>query len=165
MRRAILALALMTAGCASQPAHHHATAKYEARPFHEVRNAMAAVDAALARAALSGRHVLLVMGANWCHDSRGLAGLFETQRFADWIGTNYELVYVDAGKPREDAANNMAVAKRFGVERLVGTPNVFVLSSEGVLLNDAENVTGWTDAASRDEDEIFDFLVAMAPGH
>ena len=161
MRAFAIALALGCAGCATAD---RAVMHHEARPYAENENAMAAVDAALDRAAESGRHVLLVMGANWCHDSRGLAGLFETPRFAQLIASQYELVYVDAGKPREDAARNLAVANRFGVERLIGTPNVFILSSDGILLNDRENVTGWTDAASREEAEVYDFLVAMAPG-
>ena len=129
--------------------------------MHEV--AMPAVNAALAEASASGKHVLLVMGANWCHDSRGLAGLLETPRFAALVNDNYVPVFIDAGKPREDAANNMAVARRFGVERLIGTPNVFVISGDGERLNPVDDVTGWTDAASREEDAVYDYLVAMAP--
>ncbi|WP_265528098.1 thioredoxin family protein [Sphingomicrobium marinum] len=140
---------------------HHET--HSATPYDMHADAMAAVDAAMAQAQASGRHVLLVMGANWCHDSRGLAGLLETPRFAALVDRSYVPVFIDAGKPREDAANNMEVARRFGVDKLIGTPNVFILTGEGERLNPLDDVTGWTDAASRDEDTIYAFLAAMAP--
>ncbi|MBB3764884.1 thioredoxin family protein [Sphingomicrobium lutaoense] len=141
-------------------AESHAPAHPEARPFDAHADAMAAVDAALARASRRGTHVLLVMGANWCHDSRGLAGLFETPDMASLIEEHFELVYVDAGRPREEDVHNLHVARRFGVERLEGTPNLFILSAEGELLNPPEDVIGWTDAASRDPGDIRDFLLA-----
>ncbi|WP_260483114.1 thioredoxin family protein [Sphingomicrobium flavum] len=163
MRILLLGLTLLLGACAAPSAHVDSASHHpEARPFDEAADAMAAVDAALAAAAEQDKKMLLIMGANWCHDSRGLAGLFETPRFAELIRQHYALVYVDAGKPREDAANNMAVAQRFGVDRLIGTPNLFVIDGDGQLLNSVENVTGWTDAASRDPGEIYDFLAAMA---
>ena len=166
--RALIALAatILVAGCAAPHADTHSAShheKYSARPYDQHDVAMPAVDAALAEAAASGKHVLLVMGANWCHDSRGLAGLLETPRFAELVAASYVPVFIDAGKPRDDAANNMEVARRFGVDRLIGTPNVFVINGDGERLNSVENVTGWTDAASREEDAIYDFLASMAP--
>ena len=160
IRAVALALALACAGCA---AGDHAVTQYEARPFDEDRDAMAAVDAALAEAAATNRNVLLVMGADWCHDSRALAGMFGSERFAALMATDFVPVYIDAGRPREDAAANVDVARRFGVDRLIGTPNLFVLSADGRLLNDPEDVTRWTDAASRDADEVEAFLKAHRP--
>lgn len=161
-----LAAVATVAGCGAPHAGTHSAShheKYSARPYDMHGEAMPAVDAALAEADATGKHVLLVMGANWCHDSRGLAGLLETPRFAELIAASYVPVFIDAGKPREDAANNIEVARRFGVDRLIGTPNVFVINADAERLNSVEDVTGWTDAASREEDMIYDFLVSMAP--
>lgn len=161
----IAAIALVPMGLldatlpAAAPAHEKADHP-EASPYDEDRDAMAAVDAALARAQQSRKLVLVIMGANWCHDSRGLAGRLESPRFASLIDRHYEVVFVDAGKPRDEAARNMQVARRFGVDRLIGTPNVFVIDPSGRRLNSVSDVTGWTDAASRDPDNIYNYLAA-----
>ncbi|WP_205679329.1 thioredoxin family protein [Brevundimonas lutea] len=133
----------------------------EARAYRTSDDASADVDAALARAAQSGKRVLLVMGADWCHDSRALAGWLATDRFSDLIEREYELVFVDIGMPRGGDRPNLAIARRFGIAELPGSPNVLVLTSDGVLAN-AESATRWRDAASRTGDEIYEELAALA---
>lgn len=122
---------------------------------------MAAVDKALATAGKRGTRVLLVMGANWCHDSRSLAGWLETPRFRAMTAQRFEVIFIDAGKPQEGKGRNLDVAQRFGIAELPGTPNLFVIRADGTLVN-AESVTGWRNAASRSEDAIFDELVALS---
>jgi len=122
---------------------------------------MGDVDAALNRAAESDKRVLLVMGANWCHDSRALAGWLATERFAALIEERYELVFVNIGMPQTGDGHNLAVAQRFGLAALPGTPNLLVLTAEGELLN-AESATTWRNAASREEEAIYQELVQLA---
>ena len=105
--------------------------------------------------------VLLVMGANWCHDSRALAGWLGTERFTALIDERYELVFVNIGMPQSGDGHNFAVAQRFGLEDLPGTPNLLVLTADGTLVN-ADTAITWRDAASREEDAIFDELVTLA---
>ncbi len=129
----------------------------EAKPFDEMRNAKADVEAALARATTRDTKVLLVMGANWCHDSRALAGWFEQPRFVALIDAHYELVFVDVGQKDR----NIDIAQRFGLEDIVGTPTVLILSADGEPLN-LETAPSWRNAASRSEDEIFDYFQGFA---
>lgn len=128
----------------------------EARPFDESADAAAAVDAALAR--LADKRVIVVMGANWCHDSRGLAGWFAEPRFAAMLQARYELVYVDVGQ----RDRNIDIARRFGIRAIKGTPTVLVLSSSGDLLN-RRSAPKWRNAASRSEDDIFAYFDQFAP--
>ncbi len=130
----------------------------EARPFAERDSAMADVDAALVRAAESGKRVIVVMGANWCHDSRGLAGWFATPRFSEMLNVKYETVYVDVGTPQSGEGRNIDVAQRFGIESQENTPMVLVLSADGKLLNSEEDAKSWRNAASRSEDAIFTYF-------
>lgn len=125
----------------------------EARPYDEAANAAAAVDAALARAALSDKRVILVMGANWCHDSRRLAGWFAQPRFATMLQDKYEIVYIDVGH----RDRNIDIARRFGLKAIKGTPTVLVLSPQGALLN-RKSAPKWRDAASREEEDIFAYF-------
>lgn len=154
---ALLALAL--AGCAATtgagPAHPEA-ATYAVTP-----DAMADVDAALARAAASDKRVLLVMGANWCHDSRALAGWLETPRFAALVSARYEVVYVDVGVPQTGEGRNLEIARRFGLAEIPGTPALLVLTANGRAVN-LDTAASWRNAESRSEDVIFAELAALA---
>ena len=111
------------------------------------------VDAGLRAASISGKNVLLVLGGNWCHDSRGLAAKFEQPELAEVIAQKYELVWVDVG--RRD--RNLDVAARFGVMELFGTPTVLILSPQGELLN-ADSVHDWRTAYSKPYDETLAYF-------
>lgn len=163
IRAAIAAsLALMLAACATVPnGGPSAAAHPEARPYAASADAASAVDSALARAAASGKRVLLVMGANWCHDSRALAGWLETPRFAALTAARYEVVFVDVGIPQTGEGRNLDIARRFGLADVPGTPALLVLTAEGQLVN-AGTAAGWRNAASRSEDAIYAELAALA---
>ncbi|MDC0886817.1 thioredoxin family protein [Altererythrobacter sp.] len=165
MMRAGLAMlmAMGLSACATTPAPPAKTDHPEARAFTTSADtdAMADVDAALAAAQVSGKYVLIAMGANWCHDSRAFAGWLETPRFAALMAERYEVVLVNAGMPQTGDANNLDVAKRFGIDTLEGTPTVMVLAPDGTLLN-AGTAKTWRNAASRSEDAIYNELALLA---
>lgn len=160
MIRALLAigLALALVACATTP---DAEAKPEARSYAVTPDAMADVDAALARASANGKRVLLVMGANWCHDSLALAGWLETPRFAALVAERYELVFVNVGMPQTGDGHNLAVAKRFGLAEMKGTPALVVLTGDGQPVN-LDTAASWRNAASRSENAIYAELAALA---
>lgn len=156
-------LLLLLTGLAMIPvsavgAESAATEHPEARPFDEAVDATAAVDAALARAQLSAKPVILVLGANWCHDSRGLAGWFAQPRFAAMLDAKYELAYVDVGH----RDRNIDIARRFGMNSIKGTPTVLVLSSDGTLLN-RKSASTWRNAGSREQNDIFVYFDQFIP--
>lgn len=171
----LLAVASALAGCASTsgtaapPATPVATVapatpealRPQARSYLVSHNAMADVDAALERARRSGKRVLLVMGANWCSDSRALAGWLETERFAALIDRKYELVFVNIGRPSSGDGHNLGIARRFGLPELPGLPNVLVLTADGTLVNPA-TATSWRNAESRSGDAIYEELAMLA---
>jgi thioredoxin-like negative regulator of GroEL len=154
MRFFLLALALLALAPSSAVLAEPTSANHpEARPFDESANAMEQVDAALARAGIADKRVIVVMGANWCHDSRGLSGWFAQSRFAAMLEPKYEIVYVDVGQKDR----NIDIAQRFGIKSIKGTPTVLVLSPRGKLLN-RKSAPGWRDAASRSEEDIFSYF-------
>ena len=159
-----LAAALVLVGCAAlaKTFSHGEVHDYPEAPTYDVsEDAMGDVDAALARAAENETRVLLVMGANWCHDSRALAGWLEKPRFAALVEEHYELIYVNVGMPQRGDGHNLGIAQRFGLAELPGTPNVLVLTAEGELVN-RETATTWKDAASRPEEAIYVELEYLA---
>ena len=154
--------ALLLAGCVAMPqpqtaAPHHP----EARLFAQNRDAMADVDAALERAVAEDKRVLLVMGANWCRDSRAFAGWMEEPRFAPLLERHFVPVYVNIGMPQTGDGHNLDVARRFGVETLDGTPTVLVLTGKGVPVN-LDTAGSWRNTASRSKEAIHAELTELA---
>ncbi|GAA4642881.1 hypothetical protein GCM10023115_08410 [Pontixanthobacter gangjinensis] len=156
--------ALALPGCSSfdqtSPNSIGAEAHPEARLYDALRNAKVDVDAALLSAEAGGKLVMIVMGANWCHDSRAFAGWTETPKIGGLIREEYELVFVNVGMPQTKDGHNLDVAERFGIE-VVGTPTVLIVSPIGEPIN-ADTAGTWRNAATRSEDEIYDELAGYA---
>ncbi|MEO9492707.1 MAG: thioredoxin family protein [Marinomonas sp.] len=133
----------------------------EAKLYDASIDASAAVDAALARAAISKANVLIVLGANWCHDSRAFAGWSETDKIGGLIKERFELVFVNVGMPQTGDGHNQHIARRFGFAKQEGTPLVIMTSYDGIVLN-PDTAQSWRNTASRSEDEIYEELAMMA---
>jgi len=158
MRRIFIATlaTLMLSGCAHAQNNHidettdaipHVQTNAAYKLYDADANSMIDIDKALARARVRGTKVMVVMGANWCHDSRGLAARLDKPAFQTLIADNYELVYVSAGTDPGQNDQNRAVSKRFGVEAIVGTPTVFIATPDGTVLN-GDSAGYWRNAAS-----------------
>lgn len=148
---------------AQGPLHQPEMTHSEGAIFDPSINAHAMIDAALERAAANNTLVLVVMGANWCHDSRALASYLMQEELAALLDAHYEVVFVDVGLPQTGDGFNLDIAERFGVS-LQGTPNVLVLGSDGSLLNTQENAVSWRNSASRTPAEVLATLQAFANG-
>jgi thioredoxin-related protein len=143
----------------TSPKEVHATTRHDEnpKPFDITRDAMADVDAALTRAEARGTKALIVMGANWCHDSRGLAGRLERPEFQTLVANQYELVYVSAGDKKGQNNQNRNISERFGVEKIKGTPTVFIVDPDGEVLN-TESTGYWKRADSIPVDMSYAYL-------
>lgn len=130
-----------------------AAANPEAKPFGHPDRAERDVAAALKRATANGHRVILVFGANWCHDSRVLAGWFATPRFRAMLVAKYEIVWIDVGQKDK----NNGLARRFGLAGIAGTPTVLIVDAAGTPLNLADAPT-WRDASARTSDAIFAYF-------
>jgi hypothetical protein len=118
--------------------------------YDPTRDADADVAAAFARARANGRMVMIVLGGNWCHDSRALAEHFAEADFQAMLSDRYEIVYVDVGH----RDRNLQIPARYGVASLQGTPTVLVLAADGTLLSRG-TAGSWRNAASRRRASIF----------
>ncbi len=160
MKNWLPALALVLALPVS-PVHAADTASAdhpEARPFAEDADTQQALAGALQAAAVDGRNLIVIMGANWCHDSRALAGWFTTPHFAQMLARQYHVVYIDVGNPQMGKGRNLEIAKRFGIKKVKGTPLVMLVSPDGMLLNSKKDAASWRNSASRSENDIFRYF-------
>jgi len=99
-------------------------------PYDEDADAHAQVEAALAEAKRTGKHVLLEFGGNWCPDCRVLAGIAGRPEVKPWLDANYAEVSIDVGR----FTKNLDIAQRYGL-KLAAIPAVLVLSSDGTVQN------------------------------
>ena len=97
---------------------------------------------ALDRAEASDRLALIVLGANWCHDSRALAARLYRSPLAETIEANYELVLVDVGFYE----NGRDVLHEFGVHHYYATPTVLVVDPASERLVNSEDRHQWRNA-------------------
>ena len=96
---------------------------------------LADVQQAISRAEEDDRLALVVLGANWCHDSRALAARLHRSPLAEVIQENYELVFVDVGyldKGRD-------VVQQFDVAHFYATPTMLIIDpSNRAVVNDED---------------------------
>lgn len=127
--------------------------RYAASP-----NPAADVQQALQRAADNDRHALVVLGANWCHDSRALASRLHKSPLSDLVEQEYELVFVDVGF----YDNRTDVLSRFDVDQYYATPTVLIIDpdSEKVINNTDRHI--WGDAYRISMSESVDYFERWA---
>ncbi|MGB7408791.1 MAG: thioredoxin family protein [Pontixanthobacter sp.] len=134
----------------------------EARAYDAAIDVDAALADAFARARGNGTRVVVAMGANWCHDSRAFAGWMEMPRFQQLLTAQFELVYINVGMPQTDDGHNLHIAERHGIT-VEGTPTILILDADGTLLN-TDSAGRWRNAASREENAIYEELSSYATG-
>lgn len=100
------------------------------------------VQAALDRARNSDKRLLLVMGAQWCHDSRGLASTFNETAVADLLAAHYEIVFVDVGYFKD----LRSITRRFGQPHYFATPTVMIVDAETEQLLNVADMQIWGSA-------------------
>jgi len=130
----------------------------DGRLFEPSADPLADVQQALGRADESDGLALVVLGANWCHDSRALAARLHRSPLAELIQQEYELVFVDVGfldKGRD-------VVQQFGVPQFYATPTVLIIDpSSGKLVNDQDRHI-WANAYRIDMRESVQYFEKWA---
>ena len=103
------------------------------QPHDASANADQQVAAARARAAATGKRLLIELGANWCSDSRALAGVLELPEVKSFLAQHYEVVLVDVGR----FDRNLQIPRHYGVTHLRGIPTPLIVNPKtDELLND-----------------------------
>ena len=137
-----------------------AMADDDIQPFTDGADALAQIDSGLVEAETEGKRLLIVLGANWCHDSRGLAAHLADPDIAALMDDHYVQRWVDVGWRDQ----NHAVMRRFGVPAIYATPTVLIVDgATGELIN-RDSMHDWGNAYSRPRDEVRDYFQAFAEG-
>ena len=110
--------------------------------FQPSDDPLADVQRAISSAGITERRALVVLGANWCHDSRALAARLHRSPLADVIQQHYELVMVDVGFFEQ----GRDVVQQFGVPHFYATPTVLIVDPEKGRIVDNDERHMWGNA-------------------
>lgn len=122
-------------------------------PYNELGKAESKINSLIEIIKAQQKYGLIVFGANWCHDSRSFATTLNSSRFKKLLKNNYEIVYIDVG----DKDKNINLIRKYGVKGEFGTPTVFVIDSNGNVLN-LDTAVYWRNAHSIDDDYKYDYF-------
>jgi len=150
--RYVITLALFL-GLAAGPTSA-ADTNSEGRRYLESANPLADVEQALDRAKDRNRQLLVVAGANWCHDSRALASRLDRSPLADLVQDNYELVFVSVGFYEQ----GRDVMQRFGVPHYYATPTVLIIDPSSEEVINEEDRHQWGNAYNIDMSASVDYF-------
>lgn len=116
------------------------------------------VQNALHEAKASDKLLLLVMGAQWCHDSRGLAEKFEDPDVAEVLAEHYQTLFVDVGYYKD----LRFISQRFNQAHYFATPTVMIIDADTERLINAKDMHIWGSADSLPAAKYLDYFTAYA---
>jgi thiol-disulfide isomerase/thioredoxin len=128
-------------------------------------DARAVLDMALADAARDGKIALVVFGADWCHDSIGLAEVLSSSGFRGEFGARFLVTFIDVGRPQTGEGRNLDLVQRFGLKKLKGTPAMFAISPRGERINSKQDAASWRNAHSRGAAAILGWVRDLRSGN
>lgn len=121
-------------------------------------DAMADLKTGLDTARASDKLALVVMGANWCHDSRALAARLFEDPLSTIINTNFEVIFIDVGYLEK----GKDVITSLGIPVYYATPTVLIIDPVTGLVVNAQNRNLWGDAASISMEQSVDYFTQFA---
>jgi len=100
------------------------------------------VESTLALAKAEQKLALFVLGAQWCHDSKGLAKNFSTPQMQQVLSANYQVLFVDVGY----LESGFELVKQFNQPIYYGTPTVMVVNPNTKQLLNKLTMRKWLNA-------------------
>lgn len=126
--------------------------------FQSPDDSMAAVNATLDIARENNKLMLVVMGANWCHDSRALAARLDKEPLKSLVTEHYETIFVDVGY----LDKGKDVITSLGVPIYYATPTVLIIDPVSGQLVNAQNRHQWGNADKISMEDSVEYFQLMA---
>ncbi len=129
------------------------TACSKTGPYDVSANAKMDIQQALTAAKTNQTPLLIVFGANWCADCRGLDVALTSGESAKKISNAFKLVKVNIG----NFDTNLDIAKRYGNPIGGGIPGAAILAPDGTILY-VTKPGELTTARKKQADGLYNFL-------
>lgn len=134
-----LSLTLFALTCQSENVHDDSGALFDSSD-----DVMADINETLERARKADKLALIVVGANWCHDSRALAARLHEEPLHSVADERFETVFVDVGF----FTDGYDVLERFGSPIFYATPTVLLVDPATEQVVNATDRHMWGNADS-----------------
>lgn len=105
---------------------------------------MGEVQSTLDLAKQNNKLALIILGAQWCHDSIGLVKQFQTPKMKRILGEHYETTFIDVGFFQD----HRAITQRFKQAHYFATPTVLIVDPVSEQLLNSETLQKWGAADS-----------------
>lgn len=120
----------------------------------------AGLDQAMARAVAEQKLLMIVLGANWCHDSRAFIDRMKQPGFSALLSERYVVERVNIGY----FEHVRGVVEGFGVPVIYGTPTVLVVEPRSKRVLNRDTLPYWRNADSIDLEATVSYFSAFEPG-
>lgn len=140
---------------------HHVSSNVDVLPefiFSPVDNLSAKVKQTLTIAKSENKKALLVLGAQWCHDSKGLAQQFSTPEMQKILSVNYQTLFIDVGYLEK----GFDVVKQFDLPVYYGTPTVMVIDPTSIEILNRSTMQKWLSANNVELEEYVKYFNGFA---
>ena len=158
----IIITMFITISCAQTKDNaHKALASIEVLPeyiFSPVTNLSEQVEQTLTTAKSQNKKALLVLGAQWCHDSKGLAKNFSTPQMQKILVDNYQVLFIDVGYLEK----GFDVVKKFNLPVYYGTPTVMVIEPNSAEILNRASMQKWLSADNVELNEYVEYFDSFA---
>ncbi|WP_019961044.1 thioredoxin family protein [Woodsholea maritima] len=113
------------------------------------------IDLQLNNARERGVNAVLVFGAAWCHDSRGLENMMHNDaRISTLLTDDFTVAYIDVGQHD----TNLDQLARFGVHSLYGTPTVVIVDPVTMQVVNPNSVHDWRMAFKAAPSDVYAYF-------
>ncbi len=130
----------------------------QATPFQPSADAMRDIDVLLSRARDNDTLALIVMGANWCHDSQAFVRHLADPAVQNLTQQKYEILLVDVGY----LERGRTIINRFGMPVIYGTPTVLIIDPVTEKQLNHKDMQQWRDADKFSSSDAFAYLSSYA---
>ncbi len=110
--------------------------------FSPTENIDSQVAGVLSAATKQNQKAIFVLGAQWCHDSKGLAQKFSTPQMQKVLNDNYQVLFIDVGYLEK----GFDVVKQFDLPVYYGTPTVMVVDPSSAKVLNRSSMQKWLNA-------------------
>jgi len=159
MRLFTTLLALFTlSACSSLSVQDDKISTLASYQFAESDHVMQDIDDKLAKAKAEQKKLLLVLGAQWCHDSTGLAAKFSQSAMQTILTEHYQTLFIDVGYYQ----HGFDVVSRFNMPIYYGTPTVMIIDPDNEAIINADSMQQWLSADSISLENYQNYFSQMA---
>lgn len=111
----------------------------------------------LQRADNEGKLLALVIGAQWCHDSRALAGYFQSPELNDVTSSTITMMTLDVGY----LTNKKPLLSQVGYPVYFATPTLLLIDPASKQVINRDSLGIWQSAHSQSADTLAEYLTTQ----